>query len=719
MSKTKKSSKSTVKIPSWYTGYKSNNVHYGNSSFWLDDDFMDKATAGKGVDVMKLAGYKRAISNFVRIVTNRDNINVKYSSGNDSYTDGKNVTISAKLDEKEFDSTVGLALHEGSHILLTDFQALPRYFCSHEWIETSKEFFQSQGHQPEKYFKSLVNIIEDRRIDRYVYDSAPGYQGYYKALYDKYFNADVIDTALINNAKTSVEWDTYIFHICNFTNPNRKLKALPGLMDIWNVINLPQISRLKSTDDTIKVAKAVFDIINSHIAKPDATNETPNSPDAKQNPSNTSTNDDSSEYEVTDPADSDDDSNGMDPNLDLAGSSSDSKDSESTQQGSDTQADASDDTSDDTSDDAEEDAEEEESTPLTDKEIRALEKAIDRQQDFLDGNLQKKSLSKKDSNTVEALASSDTSTVAVGGNFTDSDGNHYNGKSTACLVVRGYSNQLVDTGLLNYHLNERSSSRQNNAVNDGIVLGNLLGKQLKTRDEERTLQTSRLETGAIDRRLVAELGFGNVNVFKQVLHNTVSPALIHISIDASGSMCGDKWYKAVKTATAIAKACSMTQSIQCIISLRGEVNNRSARNPLMWIVYDSRKDSFRAGVERFKIISAGGSTPEGLCFEAIYKEIVQSANGRDAYLINICDGEPGYSNNEIHYCGDFAVNHSKLQVDKVRRAGIKVISYFVYDYYSDTSWGRFKTIYGADALKINLSNLSELSRSINNKFIRK
>ena len=38
-----------------------------------------------------------------------------------SYTDGKKVTISAKLDDKLFDSTVGLALHEGSHILLSDF----------------------------------------------------------------------------------------------------------------------------------------------------------------------------------------------------------------------------------------------------------------------------------------------------------------------------------------------------------------------------------------------------------------------------------------------------------------------------------------------------------------------------------------------------------------------------------------------------------------------
>ena len=55
---------------------------------------------------------------------NKDTIPVVFSSGQDSYTDGTKVVISAKLDEKVFDSTVGLALHEGSHIALTNFNVL-------------------------------------------------------------------------------------------------------------------------------------------------------------------------------------------------------------------------------------------------------------------------------------------------------------------------------------------------------------------------------------------------------------------------------------------------------------------------------------------------------------------------------------------------------------------------------------------------------------------
>ena len=40
----------------------------------------------------------------------------------DSYTDGKSVTIAGNIKPETFDQTVGLALHEGSHIAYTDFK---------------------------------------------------------------------------------------------------------------------------------------------------------------------------------------------------------------------------------------------------------------------------------------------------------------------------------------------------------------------------------------------------------------------------------------------------------------------------------------------------------------------------------------------------------------------------------------------------------------------
>ena len=105
---------------------KSLNKTNNYSSFWLGDNwdrttsFFDDEDEKPGVDLIALASYRRAIGNFVNIVTGKS-IPVTFTSQGDSFTDGKKVTISSKLDDKLFDSTVGLALHEGSHILLSDF----------------------------------------------------------------------------------------------------------------------------------------------------------------------------------------------------------------------------------------------------------------------------------------------------------------------------------------------------------------------------------------------------------------------------------------------------------------------------------------------------------------------------------------------------------------------------------------------------------------------
>ena len=106
-----------------FRGYKS------GSSFWMDDNYFTKddfdpftgeeIIQEKRVDFIKLAAYRRSMSNFVNIVTGED-IPVKFNS-NESFTDGKTVTIAAKIEDKHYDSNVGLALHEGSHIKLSDF----------------------------------------------------------------------------------------------------------------------------------------------------------------------------------------------------------------------------------------------------------------------------------------------------------------------------------------------------------------------------------------------------------------------------------------------------------------------------------------------------------------------------------------------------------------------------------------------------------------------
>ena len=180
-----------------------------NSSWWLGDNFFEgekdiltgNIVTDRTAELIKLSGYRRAISNFVNIVTGKSDIPV-YFQGNDSYTDGKAINISASIKDKDFDSTVGLALHEGSHILMTDFSVLPdlsdgvyiesklidsivKKHYSH--IEEKYQYENAKRYIIEK-IKPLLNIVEDRRIDNFVFKSAPGYKGYYHALYNRYFN---------------------------------------------------------------------------------------------------------------------------------------------------------------------------------------------------------------------------------------------------------------------------------------------------------------------------------------------------------------------------------------------------------------------------------------------------------------------------------------------------------------------------------------------------
>ena len=79
-------------------------VKTSNSSFWMGDDFGrrtsifddwgDEEVKKPSVDTIALASYRRSISNFVNIVTGKNNIRVTFKSGEDSYTDGKKVVIS-------------------------------------------------------------------------------------------------------------------------------------------------------------------------------------------------------------------------------------------------------------------------------------------------------------------------------------------------------------------------------------------------------------------------------------------------------------------------------------------------------------------------------------------------------------------------------------------------------------------------------------------------
>ena len=96
------------------------------TNYWLKGNLFDKKESmfhdeygfkEDKHDFFALAQYQRAVANFVHIMTGDPTIPVKYNNNGQNMTDGKTVHLSASITEKDFDSNVGLALHESSHII--------------------------------------------------------------------------------------------------------------------------------------------------------------------------------------------------------------------------------------------------------------------------------------------------------------------------------------------------------------------------------------------------------------------------------------------------------------------------------------------------------------------------------------------------------------------------------------------------------------------------
>ena len=682
--------------------------NYNNSSFWFDQtDSVDVLTGEKiniGKDYIKLAATKRAIANFVQIVTGK-NIPVNFNSKGDSYTDGKSVTISANLKDRDFDPAVGLALHEGSHILLTDFDTLKE--LNRDWINTNMQATMEMVSKKYNYvedngsmdvwtttnyirrnLKDLLNIVEDRRIDNYVFKSAPGYKAYYHSMYDKYFNAKVIDKALQSKEMTSNNWESYFFRICNITNQNRNLDALPVLRKVWNTLDLKNVERLKDSWMALNVAMDIFNIVEESLPKPEAEKKS-KSKDGKGKDGNDKSN-----------------GNKKSPSTPQG----QSKDDGSKAKGGD--ATISNGTPNNTGNSP--------SVELTDAQKRQLSSAIQKQKEFNSGDSKKTNLSKKDTQIVEAISTSGSETKQVGNSSLK---DHWSSKSgiTDCIVVKNLSKDLADSGVYNtfssisysYHHEEKV-----NAIQKGMVLGKMLGRKLQIRNEANTLKYTRLNKGKIDKRLIASLGYGAESVFQTSFIEQFNNSVVHLSIDASGSMSGSKFEKSLIAATAIAKAASMTNNFDVVISFRSTEDMGRKSLPAIFIAYDSRKHKVNRLLTILPLMHSCGITPEGLCFEAIMEQIDSATTTKDSYFINFSDGEPYFENSEIVYYGEKATLHTKQQVEKMTAKGVKVLSYFIHSGYVGNQ-DNFKRMYGKDAQFIDTNQLVPLAKSLNKMFTEK
>ena len=565
------------------------------AAYWMDLQQFDDQ------DPIFLAQVQKGITNFVKILTEKD-IPVEYATTGDSMTDGKTVYIASNIKKNTIDYTVGLALHEASHVLLTDFAYLNK--------ERGK-ILETKWNIPKEDIDNvftLINFVEDKRIDHYIHSTAPGYQFYYEELYRKSFYNKIIDNNLQTDNFTTPTWDAYFFRIINIFNKNSDLNKLPGLKEVRELLTYNQINELKSTQDSVKIAVLIYNIIKPYIQKEDE--------------------------------------------------------------------------------------------PLNNQEYKAREQ-VERQKDFINSKYRKKRITKKVKEQVNKLANSNT-------------------KLNTCTISKNTNIPVIVTNDWESYF-ASNFTHYEKSVERGLFFGKKLLSKLKNRNNIRKDIFENQKKGKLHSNKLFKSSFRE-DIFYKIEKEDFKNTFIHISLDLSGSMRGDKLEKTIQTAIAIAYAACYLKNFDVEISLRGTdalsgMPNRDTRKtPLLAYAFNSKVNNVK-DLHKFKSLTTCGMTPEGICLDEIRKNLPKSSYYQEVFLLNISDGLPNIGLNE--YSSNAAIKHTAKVIKHYKKDNVGVLSYYIHDTWdkSQNSKDAFNMMYGKDAKYIDVDNISLVGKTINNMLL--
>jgi len=718
-------------------------INLGSSQFWLNDRISKQLEDIDITTLLGMAEIQRAISNFVQIVSS-ENIPVKFG-GKESFTDRNSIQI-ASINDKNFDSTCGLALHEASHIKFslppdeilrlielyqTGMMNLNEMLFNDYGIVTNECIHQSN-------IKLLVNWIDDRRVDSLIRKEFPGYINYYESMYNFYFRSDEINKVIASNYyRCANNIDDYFFRIINFLSPETDLDALPGLREIWNLIDLDNISRLSSMD-VIYLAAKVYDIILSHVSNKNSSNQNFNQ---KKYNSNNTVDDKIAHQAIKKFSKQKNFINGK-VNKDV----------------------------------------------VSDLDLIQLDLLEKMKVKFIPITAKTiyNELLKIDVLMVEHLPTQLFDIISSNQNDANSRQIKNDFKYNPILrKIFRYGNDVSKSEIPKLY----------NAVEQGIKLGKQLGAKLQIYSEERVLKTTRQTNGKIDKRILYTADFADSeNIFYTLRTMQYNKSHVHISIDASGSMnANDKFFNAIQTAATIVSAVDMIKNIDVVVTIRTSVfitmdeNKKYAESttidgtifkqwPTVVVIYDSRHDKLSKLLKVWPWLDATGTTPEALTYEAERKLMPNNVYETDSYFITLTDGEQSssgigkksngkiveYSYRIDNYIGNSselikAEKYTQHQISKMKRDGIFPLAFFIsdnnendinlfnsfiskeiqiamdykknligaaYDFLKlsknnfPTEILSFKRCYGQNGVVINTNNLMQLAKIMNNLFLK-
>ena len=597
------------------------------SAYWLKET----RNTNENFDLIELANTQRAISNFVKIQTGKE-IPIEFIPNNncDSMTDGKKIVISSTINTRNLDAVIGTALHEAAHCKYTDFFVLKK--IANRLLEVNL-----MGGR--RWIELLLNFIEDKRIDNLVYHNAPGYQDYYRAMYDRYFYSKTVDKGLKGKEYRGENWEHYMFRIINMFNKNADPTALKMLPQVYKVVDLENIGRLTSTKHSLELAITIYQLINMHfiLNSKDKHQAQENRKGAKQN--------------------------------------------------------------------------------KTSKE--EIKKAFSKQQEFLKGNVYKSPITHKERKQVEAISKSNIDIKNV--KATDSKGIEHT--NIPVHVIDGITPTIIESNL--YEVFGRVNL-MNKQIDEGVAKGKKLLRKLRIRNEQITLASKRLKSGKIDPRRIYAANFED-DLFYKIDRANYKPISLHVTIDGSGSMEGTKWWQTLINTIALGYISLHMNNIDLTISIRTtgrdlSKSSMTAQVPLLILAFNSKKHTL-ADLKRLGHYKTKGLTPEGMCLNALNEYIPNSSYYLDSYLINMSDGYPTFERyGKFTYKGEEAILDTAKAVKNIKKKGVNILSYFIQSSTTQTKeeelMENFQIMYGKEASFIDPKNMYEVTKTLNNLFLK-
>lgn len=179
-------------------------VTYGSSysSYFLGDSYSTRT--GGNLDVIKKC-YPQA-KDLITILDLPFKVSIQISEGASSFSDGRRVCVATDMfddqdmnEAEKLDVFCGVTVHEGAHLMFTEFDCLQRL---RDLVTSSLDY---------KIVKLIANIIEDERIEDQLSAARPGLSGFLEKSKYYYFDKHYKDGMDNNVSKESESSNTMKF----------------------------------------------------------------------------------------------------------------------------------------------------------------------------------------------------------------------------------------------------------------------------------------------------------------------------------------------------------------------------------------------------------------------------------------------------------------------------------------------------------------------------